>query len=139
MVDVVPFADEHLDGVLALCRRQGWPSLPEDPERARRVLQAPGVTTVVARDSPVARGGPGVVGFAQLMSDGELQAYLALLLVAEPYRRRGLARRLVQDALHRAGGVRVDLLSDRDSTSFYQALPHRRYPGFRIYPLREGT
>jgi ribosomal protein S18 acetylase RimI-like enzyme len=133
VVDVVPFTEEHLGAVLELCRRQGWPSLPEDPARARRALLAPGVTTVVARDADA------VVGFAQMMSDGEIQAYLALLLVAEPYRRRGIARRLVQDALRRAGGARVDLLSERESAAFYRSLPNRSFDGWRLYPLSEGT
>lgn len=133
MVDVGAFAEVHLEGVLELCRRQHWPSLPEDPARALRVLRAPGVTTVVACDHQA------VVGFAQLLSDGEIQAYLALLLVAEGYRRQGIARRLVDDALRRAGGVRLDLLSDRDSTGFYRSFPHRAYPGFRVYPPSVGT
>jgi ribosomal protein S18 acetylase RimI-like enzyme len=132
VVDVVPFTREHLDAVVNLCRDQGWVSLPSDPDRALRALQAPGVTTVVARDKGA------VVGFAQMLSDGEIQAYLALLLVAETHRHQGIARRLVQQALRLAGGARVDLLSDRESTGFYRSLPHRRYPGFRVYPLSEG-
>lgn len=133
MVAVDLFAADHLDGVLELCRREGWPSLPDDPVRALRVLQAPGVTTVVACDGPL------VVGFAELLSDGEIQAYLALLLVAEPYRRQGVARQLVHEALQRAGGLRIDLLSDKGSTGFYRSLPHRAYDGFRLYPAAEGT
>lgn len=133
MVSVGPFTADHLDGVLALCRRQGWPSLPDNPVRALRALQAPGVTTVVACDGPM------VVGFAQLLSDGEIQAYLALLLVAERYRRRGIARKLVTEGLGRAGGMRVDLLSDEESTEFYRSLPHRSFDGFRLYPAAEGT
>src|SRR5207248_1962368 len=42
------YGADHLDGVLALCRQEGWPSFPEDPARAHRALTAPGVTTVVA-------------------------------------------------------------------------------------------
>ena len=54
----MPFIEEHLDGVLSLCRAEGWPSFPDDPERAIRVLTAPGVTTVIALDDGK------VVGFA---------------------------------------------------------------------------
>jgi len=53
---------EDLEGVLRLCAAEGWPSFPEDPPRAARVLMAPGVTTVVAI------GDRGVIGFAQLFS-----------------------------------------------------------------------
>ena len=128
MTGLVPFAPEHLDGVLALCVAEGWPSLPADPVRALRALTAPGVTTVVAVE------GADVVGFAQLMSDGEVQAYLALLAVRADRRNAGLGRSLVFDALRRAGGQRVDLLAEDGSVAFYERLPHRRKHGFRLYP-----
>jgi ribosomal protein S18 acetylase RimI-like enzyme len=125
---LAPFVPQHLDGVLALCVTEGWPSLPADPVRALRALTAPGVTTVVALD------GADVVGFAQLMSDGEIQAYLALLAVRADRRRSGLGRALVAEAVRLAGGQRVDLLSDDDAAAFYERLPHRRKHGFRLYP-----
>lgn len=125
---IVRYAAEHRDGVVALCAAEGWPSFPEDPERAHRALTAPGVTTVVAVEDGA------VAGFAQLLSDGEIQAYLALLAVDPAYRLRGIARALVTEALRLAGGIRIDLLAEEGATGFYEALPHRRKPGFRIYP-----
>lgn len=129
MVEIVPFDDAHLGGVLALCRAEGWPSLPADPSRALRALRAPGVTSYVGLVDDR------VVGFAQLLSDGEIQAYLALLLVADGERGTGLGRRLVRTCLERAGGVRVDLLADTASIGFYERFRHRSLPGYRIYPL----
>jgi predicted N-acetyltransferase YhbS len=123
------FSPEHLSGVIALCDAEGWPSLPADPARAERVLTAPGVTTIVAVD------GDDVVGFAELLSDGELQACLANLAVRHEHRRQGIARALVQEALRRAGGERIDLLSEDDALPFYERLPHIRKPGFRLYPF----
>lgn len=78
-MEVRPFAHEHLNGALRLCTAENWPSFPADPERAERILTAPGVTTVVAVD------GDDVVGFAELFSDGELQTYLANLAVDVAY------------------------------------------------------
>jgi ribosomal protein S18 acetylase RimI-like enzyme len=126
--EVVPFAAAHLDGVLRLCTAEGWPSFPADPDRALRALTAPGVTTVVAVDGAFA------AGFAQLLSDGAVQAYLALLAVDAAYRRQGLGRALVYEALRQAGGMRVDLLTEDDAAAFYESLPHRRKDGFRLYP-----
>ena len=122
------FTDEHLDGVLRLCVAEGWPSFPEDPERAIRVLKAPGVTTAIALDQGK------VVGFAQLFSDGELQAFLANLAVDERSRGQGIGRALVTEVLRLAGGERIDLLSEDQAVAFYESFPNFRKPGFRLYP-----
>ena len=96
MFDVKPYDRTYLSGILALCIAEGWMSFAADADRADRVLTAPGVTTAVAVDGA---GGSGeVVGFAQMLSDGEIQAYLANLLVAEPRRGQGIARSLLEHA-----------------------------------------
>jgi ribosomal protein S18 acetylase RimI-like enzyme len=127
MTEVRRFLPDDLDGVIALCAAEGWPSFPEDPARALRALTAPGVTAVVAAD------GDDVAGFAQLLSDGEIQAHLSLIAVAPRHRRLGLAREMLKLALAEAGGVRIDLITDT-APEFYAALPHRRLDGFRIWP-----
>lgn len=128
-MDIVPFVEGHLDGVIRLCVAEGWPSFPEDPERAIRVLTAPGVTTVIAMDNGQ------VVGFAELFSDGELQAFLANLAVDERVRGRGTGRALVMEALRLAGGERIDLLSEDEAVGFYGSFPNFQKPGFRLYPF----
>jgi ribosomal protein S18 acetylase RimI-like enzyme len=127
MAEVRRFQPDDLEGVIELCAAEGWPSFPEDPARALRALTAPGVTTVVADAAGQ------VVGFAQLLSDGEIQAHLSLIAVHPDARRQGLARRLLRLALAEAGGIRIDLLTDT-APEFYAALPHRRLDGFRIWP-----
>jgi ribosomal protein S18 acetylase RimI-like enzyme len=128
VAEVRRFQPGDLEGVVALCAAEGWPSFPEDPARALRALTAPGVTTVVADE--VGR----VVGFAQLLSDGEIQAHLSLIAVHPDARRQGLARRMLRLALTQAGGYRIDLITET-APEFYAALPHRRLEGFRIFPL----
>ena len=127
-VTVERFDRQDLDGVLTLCRAEGWPSLPEDPVRALRALMAPGVVTVIARDHDR------VVGFAQLLSDGEIQAYLACIAVETGHRGKGIGTRLIEAALATAGGRRIDLLSDESATGYYDRLPHRTMTGYRLYP-----
>lgn len=131
-VSVEAFRAEHLPEVLSLCDSEGWPSLPSDPARAQRVLTAPGVTTVVA----VTEGA--VVGFAQLLSDGEIQAYLATLVVLPEHRGRGIGTGLIEAGLARAGGRRVDLLTET-ADDFYQGLRSKRMTGFRVYPREDLT
>ena len=130
MLEVTSYQPAHLAGLLALCTAEGWLAFPADPQRANRVLSAPGVTTVVA----VADQTGEVLGFAELLSDGELQSYMANLLVGASWRGRGVARMLVAEAFRRAGGQRIDLLSEDAAVGFYQAFDHREKPGFRIYP-----
>lgn len=134
-MDFVPeirrFEPSYLGGVLRLCEAEGWPSFPEDPQRAARVMTAPGVTTVVAVEHDQ------VIGFAQMFSDGEIQAFLASIAVDEAERGRGIGRSLVNEALRLAGGQRVDLLSEEASVEFYASFPHFRKPGYRLYPFHE--
>ena len=126
-MEVVGYERWHLDGIVALCRDEGWPSLADDPERAHRVLTAPGVTAVVALDGRM------VLGFAYLQSDGEIQSHLSNIVVSASHRRSGVARALLQSGIERAGGIRVDLITDT-AVPFYEALVHKKMNGYRIYP-----
>jgi ribosomal protein S18 acetylase RimI-like enzyme len=128
-MECIPFNQQHLQGVLALCEVEGWPSYIEDRDKTARVLTAPGVTTVVAAD------GHDVTGFAYLQSDGEIQAHLSLIAVSRSRRREGIGALLIREGLRRAGGTRVDLLSTEGADAFYQSLPHSRFPGYRLYPF----
>jgi ribosomal protein S18 acetylase RimI-like enzyme len=78
------------------------------------------VTTIIA----VARDPGGVVGFAQIFGDGILQAHLGLLAV-DKRRRRGIGRRLVEEAFARVGAVRMGLIASDESLYFYGSLRHR--------------
>lgn len=78
------------------------------------------------------------VGFAQMLSDGELQAFLATLVVAASECGKGVARRLVVESFRLAGGVRIDLVTEGDAVAFYESFPHRRKLGYRLYPLQDA-
>ncbi len=127
-VDYVPIAREHLDGVIRLCEIEQYPSYIQDAERTWRALTAPGVCTVVAVQNNR------VVGFAQMQSDGLIQAHLTLIVVDRDLRRRGIGAQLVRAAFVRSGGQRVDLLSPEGADAFYRSFEHQEFPGFRIYP-----
>lgn len=121
-----PYRREDLPAILDLCLLQGWREMPDDPALAHRVLTNPGVTTCVAVEWEQ------VVGYAYLLSDGGIQAYLVNVLVAPECRRQGIGRRLIHEAFSRCGARRLDLLSLSDA--FYGRLRHSRLPGFRLYP-----
>lgn len=114
----------HLEGCLRLFQAEGWGTYADHPERTHRAFTGPGSTSLVG----LVDGR--VVGVCQLQSDGHVQAHLSTLAVAADYRRQGLARELLREALQRAGGLRIDLISYFDP--FYAAVASRRFSGFRI-------
>jgi GNAT superfamily N-acetyltransferase len=122
-LQIVPFGREHLPGVIDLFAQEHW-SYAQDEQRAWRALTAPGSLTLIALyDEELA-------GVAQILSDGEIQAFLAILLVAVGHRRKGIARRLLDETLARTQGQRLDLISCADS--FYESLGFRTVSGFRL-------
>lgn len=127
MIDYKVIKREHLPGVVTVCEAEGWKGYTEDAEVTWAALTAPGVITMVAVD------GAEVVGFAQMMSDRHIQAFLSVLCVSAAHRRKGIGRRLIEETFARAGGKRVDLTTD-SADEFYQSFKHRRFSGYRIYP-----
>jgi ribosomal protein S18 acetylase RimI-like enzyme len=107
-----------------LLATEGWDTYTVDPARTARALSAPGSTTLLALD----RGR--VVALVQLQSDGEIQAHLSSLLIATPWRRHGLGRHLMHQALERSGGIRVDVLTQ--NRAFYESLGGQPRSGFRL-------
>lgn len=122
----------HLDGVLDICLEEGWKSYTTDPDRTHRALTAPGVTTIVAIEDG------DVCGFSQVQSDAEIQAHLSVLAVKEAFRRRGIGQKLIEKSFQKAGGTRIDLITD-DAKGFYQSMAHSAKLGFRLYPDGEPT
>jgi GNAT superfamily N-acetyltransferase len=123
-IQIAAFGREQLDGALALFSAEGWDTYTEDSDRTLRALTAPGSTTLTAVDDGI------VAGLVQLQSDGEIQAHLSALVVGERWRGLGLSRRLLREALARAGGMRIDIITAAES--FYEHLGADRRPGFRI-------
>ncbi len=130
MITYEEFARRHLDGVIELCRVEGWESYLQDNERTFRALTAPGAVTIVAT-----MGGGALCGFAQILTDGQIRAYLTDVAVAAGARRQGIGTRLIEEAFARAGARYLDLLSDPAAEKMYESFDgYRRMQGFRIYP-----
>jgi GNAT superfamily N-acetyltransferase len=125
MPQIVLFNPLHLDSVVQLCAAEGWASWTH--ESAARAFAAPGVIVVVAVEDGA------VLGVAELLTDGHVIAYLALLVVAKRARRRGIGLALIHDLFDRSGLQRMDLLSEEGSIQFYESMPHKTKPGYRLY------
>jgi ribosomal protein S18 acetylase RimI-like enzyme len=126
MVTIAPYEAANATGVSRLCHDLGWPAY-SDPTVAARGCIAPGVHTVVATEADE------VIGFAQAFTDGEAASYLSQVAVAEPHRRRGIGRLLVEEVFRRTDAARMDLVTD-EAADFYRSFPHKEWTGFRIYP-----
>ena len=122
---------EHIDGVADLCRIEGYGSYTEDNEKTWRALTSPGSCTLVALSDDA------VVGFVHMMSDGEIQAFLPMVLVAREHRRRGIGRTLIKEAFSRCGGKYLNLLAEEDARGFYRSFWFREFAGYRIHPQFE--
>jgi ribosomal protein S18 acetylase RimI-like enzyme len=124
MPELTPFEREHLAGALALFAAEDWDTYTADAERTYRALAAPGATTLLAVE------GATVAGLVQLQSDGAIHAHLSALVVGERWRRRGLARALLREALRRAGALRIDVVTA--AGSFYLGLGATPKAGYRL-------
>lgn len=129
MADIVGFDGAHVDGIVRLCAAEGWPSW--STESVQTAFAAPGVIALVALENGR------VVGAAQLLTDARVIAYLGLLVVDRQSRGRGIGRALIGELFLRCGLSRIDLLSENDSTSFYESLPHKVKSGYRLYRLTD--
>jgi ribosomal protein S18 acetylase RimI-like enzyme len=121
------FEDTDTSGVVSLAAAEGWPTF-SDPRVVRRLFAAAGAIGLVA-----VREDGRVVGVAHALTDGH-HAYLTTLVVAADVRGAGIGTALVDRAIRTTGAVRMDLLSTPEADRFYEALPHSRFSGFRLYP-----
>ena len=121
---IEPFAQAHLDGLIALVTAEGWTEYPDDVDRTYRALTASGVTTLVASVAG------SVVGAIQVQSDGLIQAHVSMLLIDQPWRGAGLGSRLLREGLERAGGLQLDIRTRTEG--YYERLGASRSLGFRL-------
>ena len=73
--------------------------------------------------------GDRVVGMARLLSDGVSNAYLVDVWTLASYRRRGIARQMVQQLVAAVPGIHVGLQTD-DAQEFYASMGFRPQPDF---------
>ena len=75
----------------------------------------------------VARDGGTIVGTARALSDGVCNAYVIDVWTLSPYRRRGIARRMLETLEAHLKGQHVYLFTD-SAAEFYRRLGFREQP-----------
>ena len=79
----------------------------------------------------VAADGEQVIGFLRSLTDGVVTTYIAEVLVAPEWRRKGIGAALLETCYSLYPSTRLDLLSTGAADSFYEAEGFRRFQGFR--------
>lgn len=92
------FTPSDLDGVYQILVTNGWGHRIESVDYLRRLVQASHRTAVAMLDGHIA-------GFARAITDGLSNGYLSMVVVAEPWRRQGVGRALVQHIVGAAPSV----------------------------------
>ena len=83
------FDPSDVDGIYQILISNGWRHRIESADHLHRLAQASHRTAVAAIDGHIA-------GFARAITDGLSNGYLSMVVVAEPWRRQGVGRALVQ-------------------------------------------
>lgn len=126
-----PIERGHLAGVMELFKSEGWLAYAEDAETTWRALTAPGSIALVAVE------GGSVAGVVHMLTDGAIQAFMPVLIVAPDHRRKGVGRRLIEEAFSRSGARQVDLSTDEDALEFYRTFKHHELKSFRLFPAAD--
>jgi len=130
-VEIRQFIVEDTTAICALCQAEGW-DYWDDPDRAARALGAPGVTTLVAEH------GDELLGAVQVITDGQINWVVGLMIVAPAARHEGLGTRLLDAVFETTGAKRLDLQTEDDGPRFYRQFPGREMVAFRLYPSTPG-
>lgn len=125
---IEPCDGAHVTAIRTLLADNGW-ALDARPSRELLTLAGSTGEAIVA----VNNSGH-VIGYARIVSDGELVSYLAELVVDEDWRRCGIARALVDRCMKTVPTARLDLLSTQAALGFYVRIGCDAHMGYRKWP-----
>jgi GNAT superfamily N-acetyltransferase len=118
------WAEADFPAIQQLSQAEGWSTPLIRPDDALEAWRRSWPTLVAIQ-------GDTLIGFCRSLSDGLITTFVAELLVAPSWRRRGIAGALLDVTQQLSPGSRLDLLSTSEGQSFYQQAGFRPFPGFR--------
>ena len=110
-----------IDQVIALLRAVGWDNRADDPDRVERAITG-------SREVATAWAGERLVGMARSVSDGAINAYLAMVIVHPRWQALGVGRRVVTALMEGHEDLRFSLSAADGLTDWYERL------GFELDP-----
>ena len=115
-----PIEPAEIEAARRLLADNGWGPRVEDPDTFALLLSRSAIALVAV-------DGGQVVGFLRALSDGLFNGYISMVVVAAPYRGRGIGCALVRAAMGSNERMTWVLRAGRDGVSaFYEKL------GFRV-------
>lgn len=117
--------DDQIRQMIDLYRQEGWWGAKADDEALLRRLVAGSHCFLVVQE------GPTLVAMGRAISDRVSDAYIQDVVVATPYKGRGIGTRVVERlaARLRADGLGwIGLIAERGSHHFYERLGFKAMP-----------
>ena len=115
-MQIRPIQPSEIEAARQLLAANGWAERVADPERFRQLVSRSQRALVAVDDGQV-------VGFARALCDEISNGYLAMLVVAESHRRRGVGQALVKAVVGEDERITWVLRAGRDGVMpFYEKL-----------------
>ena len=108
------FTAPDLEAVHHLLSANGWAHRTGDVEQFGQLIAA-------SQRAVVALAEGEIVGFARAITDGISNGYLSMVVVAEPYRRRGIGQALVERITGSEPGITWMLRAGREGAAGFFA------------------
>jgi GNAT superfamily N-acetyltransferase len=75
----------------------------------------------------IAYDGDQIVGKLRVLSDGVCNAYIVDVWTYHPYRKQGIARKMMETVLGKLRGQHIYLFTDPETVEFYERLGFKRW------------